>query len=137
MFFPLEAFLRLAFSTPNRREAATQQNVDQFVQSEFHWRQRLAGRNFCYPGRADAFLPEQLDKCRFASTFFPPLYLDRAQIRDIVAGVNRNTLRFHPPIIGKFFAPHCNDGFLFGCLSHKSSSYPFLLLYLLASLSAT
>ena len=50
--------------------------------------------------------------------------------------MNRNSLRLHPPIIGEFFAPHRNDGFLFGCVGHKISSC-FLISYLLVSLLAT
>ena len=130
MFLPLEAFLRLAFSTPNRREAATRQDIDKLIQSKFHRRQRFAGGDFRYPRRTDAFLPEQLDESRFASPFFPPLQLDGTQIRDKITGMNRNPLRFHPPIVGEFFAPHRNDGFLFhgfrlSYFGHKTSFYLF------------
>src|SRR5215510_2200688 len=130
MFLPLEAFLWLAFSTPNRRETATRQNIDELIQSKFHRRQRFTGGDFRYPRCTDTFLPEQLDKSRFASPLFPPLKFDGTQIRDKITGMNRNSLCFHPPIVGELFAPHRNDGFLFGgfllsYFGHMTSFYLF------------
>src|SRR6185295_19340516 len=140
VLLPFEVLLRLAVAGPDGSQTAARANINNLIQGELDRRQRLTGRDFGHTRGADAFLAPELNKGGLAASFFPPFQLDGAEIGNEIALVDRNALRLHPTVIGKFLAPHRDDGFLFFCFGHRTSSLLhslFLFTYLLVSLLAT
>src|SRR5918911_4346691 len=101
VFAPLEA-LALATRTPDRRGAATLDDVDHLVERQSDRWQDAARRDLADPGLGNALLTFELNEGGVTAAFFPAPELQIAQVLDVIAAVDRQTERVHPVVVGEF-----------------------------------
>src|SRR5215467_8631846 len=106
MLLPFENLLAPLFPGPDRRKAATFNYINDLIEGDFEVRQRFAWGNLCDACSRSSFLADKLNKGGIALALVPPPELQRSQVLDVVAVIDRNSLRLHPFIVRIVLAPH-------------------------------